>query len=69
MGRILKLKSDLQGLIKEMDQVELLTESNTTLQWVIKATYKITIPFDVTDPVEKIKWCATYLNDCQAANV
>ncbi|GKB95487.1 hypothetical protein Tco_0981624, partial [Tanacetum coccineum] len=32
---------------------------------VIEATDEIAIPIDVTDPVEKAKWCATYLNECQ----
>ncbi|GJZ72620.1 hypothetical protein Tco_0636766 [Tanacetum coccineum] len=32
---------------------------------VIEATDEIAIPIDVIDPVEKAKWCATYLNECQ----
>nr|GEV36735.1 hypothetical protein [Tanacetum cinerariifolium] len=70
VGRIAKLESDLQRLIEEKDQVEeFLTESNTILQRVIEATDEIAIPIDVTDPVGKVKWCVTYLNECQVAKM
>ncbi|GKF64657.1 hypothetical protein Tco_0188105, partial [Tanacetum coccineum] len=36
---------------------------------VIEATNEIAIPIDVTYPVEKAKWCAMYLNECQLEKV
>ncbi|KVH95693.1 hypothetical protein Ccrd_002256 [Cynara cardunculus var. scolymus] len=66
--QITKLESDLLCSKEERDQIEqFLVESNTILQRVIEAIDCIVLPVDLTDPVEKVKWCAAYLNECQVA--
>ncbi|XP_023733663.1 trans-Golgi network-localized SYP41-interacting protein 1 [Lactuca sativa] len=66
--RIIKLESDLLHSKEERDQIEqFLVESNTILQQVIDATNAIVLPNDINDPVEKVKLCAAYLNECQVS--
>nr|GEV40995.1 hypothetical protein [Tanacetum cinerariifolium] len=44
-----------------------LTQSNTILQEIIETIdgTNINLPIDVNEPVEKVKWFATYLIECQ----
>ncbi|GJX63201.1 hypothetical protein Tco_0296101 [Tanacetum coccineum] len=35
------------------------------LQRMIVATDEVAIPADVTEPLEKVMWCATYIHECQ----
>ncbi|KAI3728370.1 hypothetical protein L6452_17004 [Arctium lappa] len=68
--QITKLENDLLHSKEERDQIEqFLVESNTILQQAIEAIDGVVLPVDLTEPVEKVKWCATYLNECQVAKV
>nr|XP_043606049.1 nucleoprotein TPR-like [Erigeron canadensis]XP_043606050.1 nucleoprotein TPR-like [Erigeron canadensis] len=70
LGLIEKLESDLLRVREERDQIEqFLVESNTILQRVVEVTDGIVLPVDLTDPVEKVRWCVTCTNECQAAKV
>ncbi|KAF8018531.1 hypothetical protein BT93_H3418 [Corymbia citriodora subsp. variegata] len=65
-----KLEADLVSLKDQRDQLEqFLLESNNMLQRVIESIEGIYIPADTVfeEPVEKVKWLAGYLNDCQKA--
>ncbi|GJV75665.1 hypothetical protein Tco_1507249 [Tanacetum coccineum] len=44
-------------------------ERTDYISGVIEATNEIAIPIDVTYPVEKAKWCAMYLKECQLEKV
>ncbi|KAJ9554485.1 hypothetical protein OSB04_018530 [Centaurea solstitialis] len=62
------LESDLQRSKEERDQIEqFLVQSNTLLQQVIEAINGIILPVDLKEPVEKVKWVAAYLSECQVA--
>ncbi|XP_030459809.2 trans-Golgi network-localized SYP41-interacting protein 1 [Syzygium oleosum] len=68
--QIPKLEADLVALKDQRDQLEqFLLESNNMLQRVIESIDGINIPADSVfeEPVEKLKWLAGYLNDCQKA--
>ncbi|XP_030527670.1 trans-Golgi network-localized SYP41-interacting protein 1 isoform X2 [Rhodamnia argentea] len=65
-----KLEADLVALKDQRDQLEqFLLESNNMLQRVIESVDGIDIPANTVfeEPVEKVKWLAGYLNDCQKA--
>ncbi|KVI05767.1 hypothetical protein Ccrd_015952 [Cynara cardunculus var. scolymus] len=66
--KIAKLESDLLRSKEERDQIEqFLVQSNTLLQQVIETIDGIILPVDLKEPVEKVKWLATYLSECQVA--
>ncbi|KAI3694168.1 hypothetical protein L1987_77129 [Smallanthus sonchifolius] len=68
--QICKLEYGLVRSKEERDQIEqFLIESNMMLQRVTKATDDISLPVDLIDPVEKVKWCAAYFDECQVAKV
>ncbi|GKD58700.1 hypothetical protein Tco_1296209, partial [Tanacetum coccineum] len=50
-------------------KTDLIHQEERTNYRVIEATNEIAIPIDVTYPVEKAKWCDTYLNECQLEKV
>ncbi|KAI3733413.1 hypothetical protein L6452_12856 [Arctium lappa] len=65
---IANLESDLLRSKEERDQIEqFLVQSNTLLQQVIETIDGIILPVDLKEPVEKVKWFATYLSECQVA--
>ncbi|KAI3501832.1 hypothetical protein L1887_29858 [Cichorium endivia] len=68
LEQITKLEIDLLHLKEERDQTEkFLVESNNMLQKVIDATDEIVLPVNITEPVEKVKWCASYLKESQVS--
>lgn len=68
LEQITKLEFDLLHLKEERDQIEkFLVESNNMLQKVIDATDEIVLPVNITEPVEKVKWCASYSKECQVS--
>ncbi|KAL3728657.1 hypothetical protein ACJRO7_033267 [Eucalyptus globulus] len=65
-----KLEADLVSLKDQRDQFEqFLSESNKMMQRVIESIEGIDVPADTVfeEPVEKVKWLAEHLNDCQKA--
>ncbi|KAL8253587.1 hypothetical protein R6Q59_031808 [Mikania micrantha] len=63
-------RDQIAKLVSEKDQIGLfLGESNMILQEIINTIDGINIfsPVDLTEPVEKVKWFATYLSKCQTA--
>ncbi|KAL8218877.1 hypothetical protein R6Q57_022250 [Mikania cordata] len=63
-------RDQIAKLVSEKDQIGLfLGESNMILQEIINTIDEINIfsPVDLTEPVEKVKWFATYLSKCQTA--
>ncbi|PWA75618.1 hypothetical protein CTI12_AA241340 [Artemisia annua] len=63
-------RDQVAKLESERDHIgQYLTQSNTILQEIIETIddTNINLPIDVNEPVEKVKWFATYLNECQIA--
>ncbi|KAL3501070.1 hypothetical protein ACH5RR_035519 [Cinchona calisaya] len=70
MECIPKLETDLVATTEQRNQLEqFLVESNSMLQKVIESIDGIDLPcgFVFREPVEKVKWIAGYLSECQNA--
>lgn len=66
--RIPKLEAEFVVMKDRRDNFErFLAESNSMLQRVIESIDDIHLPVDFEEPVEKIKWLAGYLSECQDA--
>ncbi|KAI5406215.1 trans-Golgi network-localized SYP41-interacting protein 1 isoform X4 [Lathyrus oleraceus] len=67
-----KLENDLLEIKKERTRFEqFLMESNNMLQRVMECIDGIVLPVDPVfgEPIEKVKWLAGFVNDCQDAKV
>ena len=67
-----KLEADLLEIKRERNQFEqFLMESNNMLQRVMECIDGIALPVDPVfgEPMEKVKWLAGYVNECQEAKV
>ncbi|CAI8598131.1 unnamed protein product [Vicia faba] len=67
-----KLETDLLEIKKERNQFEqFLMESNNMLQRVMECIDGIVLPDDSVfgEPIDKVKWLAGFVNDCQDAKV
>ncbi|KAJ1422658.1 hypothetical protein SESBI_12848 [Sesbania bispinosa] len=67
-----KLEADLLEMKGERNQFEqFLMESNTMLQRVMESIDNIVLPVDPVfdEPIEKVKWLAGYVSECQDAKV
>ncbi|XP_023734400.1 trans-Golgi network-localized SYP41-interacting protein 1 [Lactuca sativa] len=67
-NQINNLESDLLLLKEEKGQLEqFLYQSNSMLQNVLETIDGIILPVDLKEPVEKVKWLATYLSETQVS--
>nr|KYP75725.1 hypothetical protein KK1_019925 [Cajanus cajan] len=69
---ISKLEADLLEMKRDRNQFEqFLTESNNMLQKVMECIDGIVLPVDPVfdEPIEKVKWLAGYVSECQDAKV
>lgn len=67
-NRVTKMESDFVSLQEEKGQLEqYLYQSNTILQKLLETIDGIILPVDIKEPVEKVTWMATYLNECQVS--
>jgi len=67
-----KLQADLLEMERERNQLEqFLTESNNMLQKVMECIDGIILPVEAVfdEPIEKVKWLAGYVSECQDAKV
>lgn len=63
-------RNQIAKLESERDQIgQFLAQSNTILQAIVETIDGINImyPVDLEEPIEKVKWLATYLSECQIA--
>ncbi|KAI3516078.1 hypothetical protein L1887_14987 [Cichorium endivia] len=67
-NRVTKMESDFVSLQEEKGQLEqYLYQSNTILQKLLETIDGIILPVDIKEPVEKVTWMTTYLNECQVS--
>ncbi|CAI9299988.1 unnamed protein product [Lactuca saligna] len=67
-NQINNLESDLLLLKEEKGQLEqFLYQSNSMLQNVLETIDGVFLPVDLKEPVEKVKWLATYLSETQVS--
>ncbi|KAG2372027.1 uncharacterized protein HKW66_Vig0241480 [Vigna angularis] len=67
-----KVEADLLEMKRARNQLEqFLNESNNMLQKVMECIDGIILPIEPAfdEPIEKVKWLADYLNECQDAKV